>query len=600
MVLLLSGCGGLPQPLPEGAAVGSTSLVGTDDGASSSSSPGTSGSSGQRATSPAEPEPSTGSSGAASSTANDAVHLDVGAPKPVDFVDVTEAAGLASANGPAGVAPDCMFDNPVNDTPGDFCWPERFTGAAAVGDVDGDGWLDLFVTRRAGGDRLLRNAGDGTFEDVTPAAMQGGTGISGAVAWFDADGDGDLDLYRTRIGAYAHELWIQAEDGSFSEQAGERGADVASNVPLVGLGIAVGDYDLDGVLDLFVAEWRPDKEIGGSADHNRLLHGLGDGTFEDVTATLPLDLRALAPVVDAKAGVYGFAPAFVDLDGDRWPELTLTADFGTSRLLWNEGGTFVDTTWDSGVGTERNGMGSAFGDFDADGDLDWFVSAIWADEFPSLGHRLYRNDGNRLFVDVAVDHGLHDAGWGWGAAWWDPRLDGNLDLVMAAGWPTLGYAFDPLVAWSNDGEGPWGEHAMAMGLDVVGDGRGLVPFDMDRDGDEDLLVLGNVEGPRLFRNDAATGQGLTVRAVGTSSNVQGIGAQVRVRRIADDAWRSRWIFGDSALMGQRPAEAVVGLGARPGPVDVEVWFPSSDQRVLVSDVEPGVVLEVVEPLNPPA
>lgn len=512
------------------------------------------------------------------------------------FVEVTEQAGLDLASGGIGVAPFCLLDNAAKpEEPGDFCHPERFLGAVAVGDVDDDGWLDLYITRRGGPDRMLRNEG-GTFVDVTGAWGLSHSHTIGAAAWADVDNDGDLDLVLTGFADHRHYLMINNGSSHFSEQGELRGVALSSEQVLVGMGIGVGDFDLDGWLDLFVAEWRPDKELGDAADRNRLLRGLGTaapGYFHDVTDTTPLQLARLAPLVDAKAGVYGFAPAFADLDDDGWPELTLAADFGTSRLLWNDAGRFVDATWASGVGTERNGMGSTFGDYDGDGDIDWFVSAIWTDDFPWLGHRLYRNEGGRQLVDVAPQLEVHDAGWGWGTAWLDFDLDGDLDLAMAAGWPGLGYNEDRLKLWENTGAQPWPERSAALGIDVVGDGRGLVPLDYDRDGDLDLLVVGNVGSPRLFRNDVASGTWLSVRAVGSASNRQGIGARVTVD--APGVPRQvRWIRGDSALMGQPAAEVHFGLGAVSDPVDVEVWFPASDTTQVLTDVAAGQMVLVAE------
>ena len=326
-----------------------------------------------------------GGEGGGDTSPDDGPRPDAGSPDvPPEpgFVEVTEQVGLDLASGGIGVAPFCLIDNAAKpDETGDFCIPEHFLGAVAVGDVDDDGWPDLYVTRRGGPDRLLRNEG-GTFVDVTGVSGLSHTHTIGAAAWADIDNDGDLDLVLTGFASDRHYLMVNNGYGHFSEQAEARGVALQSEAVHVGMGIGVGDFDLDGWLDLFVAEWRPDKELGDTADHNRLLRGLGSGYFHDVTNSTPLNLPRLAALVDAKAGVYGFAPAFADLDEDGWPELTLTGDFGTSRLLWNDAGRFVDGTWPSGVGTERNGMGSTFGDFDGDGDIDWFVSAIWTDDFP--------------------------------------------------------------------------------------------------------------------------------------------------------------------------------------------------------------------------
>jgi hypothetical protein len=505
-------------------------------------------------------------------------------PLAMRFVDVTASAGLDLHPGPQVTAPACLLDDLSNpDVEGDFCVPERFLGAAAAADYDDDGDVDLYLTRADGPDRLMRNDGQGAFEDVAAEAGIDVPGASGSAAWLDVEGDGDLDLYVTCVGGPRHSLWINDGRGSFVDEATERGVALPGREPHVGMGIGVGDYDLDGDLDLFVAAWRPDKPMGGEGpDRNRLLQNRGPempGVFEDVTEAEGIELRSLAAIVDAKPGVYGFAPAFVDLDGDRWPELTLTADFGTSRLWWNDRhGHFTEATWTSGVGTERNGMGSTFGDVDGDGDLDWFVSAIWTDDFPELGHRLYRNDGDRTFSDVTDDYDLRDAGWGWGAAFFDADLDGDLDLAMAAGWPYLGYEEDPVRVWLAEGGPPWVERASELGVELPGRGRGIVPLDVDRDGDLDLLVLANGAPPKLLRNDIEPRRGwLVVDAA--------VGARVEVQAHADGPIQVREIAANTQLFGQPETAAHFGLGEGDDPVHrVVVRWPASDHRIALHDV----------------
>lgn len=511
---------------------------------------------------------------------------------PPGFTVVTEAAGLAFDPGQFHVPPFCVVDD-VEDIGalGDFCIPERFLGAAAAADYDEDGFPDLYLTSIDGPDHLMRNRGDGTFEEVTAAAGLDQPRPTGGVAWADVDGDGDLDLVLTVLGAPRNYLYINDGSGTFDEQGIARGVAVETGAVHLGMGIGIGDYDLDGWLDLFVADWHPDDPLGNSIDHNRLLHGVGaaaPGSFEDVTVAMGIDLRALAPIVDAKAGSYGFAPAFVDLDDDGWPEVALAADFGTSRLWWNEGGlALTDTTFASGLGTERNGMGSTFGDYDGDGDLDWFVSAIETPEFPWLGNRMYRYDGGRLFTDVTDVLGLRDGGWAWGAAFADLEHDGDLDLALAAGWPSTPYHADMVKLWRNDGpEEPWPDRAVPWGVTFARQGRGLLPLDYDRDGDLDLLVMSNTEVPALYRNDLATGHWLVVEAVGQAPNTRSLGAKVRVWAIEGGPVQVREIGVGSHFFGQQEAVAHFGLGDDGSPLyRVEVTWPASGQQAVLEGVE---------------
>jgi len=520
------------------------------------------------------------------------------------FVDVTAEAGLLLDSGQFLIPPFCML-SAIYDPPGDagYCIPERFLGAAAAGDFDGDDWPDLYLTRMDGPGRLMRNLGDGTFEDVGAAAGLLHSEPVGGAAWLDAEGDGDLDLLLTSFGGYRHHFFVNDGAGSFTEEARERGLAVETEFVHVGMGIAVGDYDLDEHVDVFVADWRNPIVLGPGEQHNRLLHGRGaaaPGYFEDVSAAIGLDLEAVTLAVAGTPGAYGFAPAFVDLDDDGWPELALANDFGTSRLYWNNGaGGLVDGTLISGVGTETNGMGSTFGDLDGDGDLDWFVSSIWNPGTEDDGNRMYRNDGGLAFTDVTDALGMREGGWGWGAAFFDVDLDGDLDLSLAAGWPATPFSEDPVRLWLNPGPGaapgPWPDVAQERGLDFAEQGRGLVPFDYDLDGDLDLLVVANAEPPALYRNDVDGGSWLEVVAVGAGANTQSLGARVRVQAEPGAPWLLRYIGVGGHLFGQAPAVAHFGLPPGEDPLHrVEITWPASGRQEILMDVSRDQRLEAFE------
>ena len=539
-----------------------------------------------------------------SSTSDDASSSDDGSttsgtlpPIELSFTDVAPDVGLDHVHGILGAAPDCLVDSAFGT--GNFCSAQWMTGGFAAGDYDGDGAPDLYVPRTHDGDLLLRNEGDGTFADVTELAGLGRVG-SGSAAWADVDNDGDQDLYVTAFGGTRHDLYINDGFGHFTEQALERGAAVATPHAHVPMGLAVGDYDLDGYLDLFVSEWMSDTGIGEHPSHNRLLHNLGEaapGHFEDVTVAAGVDLDVVWVEADAQAGTWGFAPAFADLDGDRWPELIVTSDFGCSRLFWNDGdGTFTDGTVAAGVGLDDNGMGSTLGDMDGDGDLDWFVTAI-TDFGGPLENRLYRNDGARSFTELAEPAGVADGGWGWGATFFDPDLDGDLDLVMASGYYYAHWIAHPNRVWLNEGDGAFGSDvASQMGLDLVAQSRGLLAFDYDGDGDQDVLVANNAEPPALFRNDS-TGphDWLRVRVQGTTSNADGLGARVRVQTEAGGPWQTREVGSASHFLGQQPKPVHFGIPAGPDPIhEVRVYWPATDTEQVLHDVARSTALVVVE------
>ncbi len=514
------------------------------------------------------------------------------------FVDVTDEAGLSYVQRVPPAFLDCMEASLA-------CEVFPMTGGAAVADVDGDGWTDVFVTRLDAPDLLFRNLGNGRFEDVSEAAGLDAFDLQSNGALFgDFDNDGDPDLFVTVVGTGddpvngRNYLFVNDGSGRFDEEAVARGAADASLLPRLLFSASLGDYDRDGWLDLHLNEWLRD-------DHSRLLRNRGaeaPGHFEDVTESA----NAVLDRVD------GFASTFVDLDDDGWQDLAVAADFGTSRLLWNQrDGTFLDGTVAAGVGTDENGMGSTFGDFDADGDLDWFVTSIrdpaetcetencsWG----YTGNRLYRNEGGRLFSDATDDAGVRDGFWGWGTVFFDYDNDEDLDLVMTNGviYPQTGidddFNADPMRVWENDGTGATSEVSSEVGVLDTSSGKGLLTFDYDRDGDLDLLVVNNAGTPRLYRNELAAGsRWLRLRIQGTESNRDAAGARVTLWPRPGAAPQVREVGVASHFLGQSEAELHFGLA--PGTEwvhEVRVEFPASGRVVRRGWLEPNQTYVISE------
>ncbi len=524
----------------------------------------------------------------------------------VQFTDVTVQAGVDYVQ--------YQLANPLDTSEATY-----ISGGAAAGDYDGDGWVDLFATRLDGPDLLFHNRGDGTFEEVADAAGLGGVRPSNGAAWGDVDNDGYLDLFVTALGSTATRFYLFVNDGTghFTEEAVARGASVETGAALYGTSATFGDYDLDGWLDLQTAEWRIPPHPDPAA---RLLHNRGlaaPGHFADVTDAAGVSLRVGAGAVRS----FAFAPRFADLDLDGYPELIVSADFGNSRLFWNNGdGTFQDGTAAAGVGSDENGMGSALGDYDNDGRLDWFVSSIFDPDdlcghgagcgWGATGNRLYHNDGNRTFSDRTDEAGVRDGYWGWGSAFLDYDNDGDLDVVMTNG---VDFAFvgppfdanfarftdDPMRLWENDGSGHMTEVSAAAGLTDRGSGKGLLTFDYDRDGDLDLFVVNNAGHPVLYRNDGGNENGwLRVETVGTASNRQGLGARVRVLT-ADGRMQLREVNAGSHFLGQSETAAHFGLGPVDRPVLlVQVEWPRTGRRVSYAQVPRNSTLLAIDPGGP--
>jgi hypothetical protein len=491
------------------------------------------------------------------------------------------------------------------------------TGGAAAADYDGDGWVDLYVTRLDAPDLLFRNRGDGTFSDATAAAGLAQDLPSNGAAWGDIDNDGDPDLYVTTLGSSATRFHLFVNDGAgvFDEEALRRGAAVDQPGAHYGQSVTFGDFDRDGWLDIHTTEWRPSDLAPGAPSNARLLRNRGaeaPGYFEDVT-------DAAGVALEGPDGVFALSSRFGDLDGDGWSDLLVVGDGGTSRLFWNNGdGTFSDGTTSAGVGTDENGTGSAVGDVNGDGLLDWFVTGIYAPDdvcadpaagcgFGSSGNRLFLNAGGRRFLDGTDAVGVRDGGWGSAAALYDLDNDGDLDAAMSNGAnvPYLAppndavYArFDPdlLRVWRNDG-GVATEVSSDLGMSDSGAGRGLLTFDFDRDGDLDLFVVNNADGPVLYRNDIGTGHRfLRVRTRGRDSNRSGIGAVVRLWRTPDAVPQIREIEAGSHYLGQSELAAHFGLGSGTAPVHrVEVSWPATDRTQVFSGVAPDSEILAIGP-----
>lgn len=463
------------------------------------------------------------------------------------------------------------------------------SAGVAAADFDGDGLTDLFFTQLNSPAVLYRNTGSG-FADVSAAAGFTQVLPASGVASGDIDNDGDLDLSVMGTNSQRHYLFINDGGGHFTEDAISRGADVSvpeGNQTRFGQGVAFGDFDADGYLDIMTSDYNKATATSGS----RLLRNLGaanPGYFEDVTHAAGLDVyREGLHYPDV---AYRFQPMFSDLDRDGHTDILVVSDERTSQLFWNDGdGTFTDGTVPAGVGTDKSGMGSALGDYDRDGDLDWFITAIY-DGFSSTGNRLYRNDGNRSFADVTTAAGVRSSGtgteksWGWGTTFLDYDNDADLDLMSTNGCYTScggsnDYLFDHTSLRRNNGNGMFADMSSISGIADTGQGRGLIHVDYDADGDLDVVISNYSAAPIVYRNDGGNQNNwLRVETEGTISNRDGIGAFIKVTPDLDNpqsiqVWEIR--SGDSYL-SQSEMAAHFGLGDLAGTVGlVEINWPTS-------------------------
>ena len=478
----------------------------------------------------------------------------------VRFVDVTAEAGIDFVHGyDAG--------NRINEV-------KMMATGAAVGDFDKDGHLDLFFVTGDIGDHLLfRNLGNGAFEEVAEqAGVAHNNGIGSGPAFIDFDGDTYLDLWVPGVEGTPPMLYKNRGDGTFFDATAESGLVIGGNT----FSTAYGDFDRDGDLDLFMGHWIGYPDANGG----HLWRNNGDGSFTDA---------------DAEAGIlayqeldFSFTPNFSDVNGDNWPDLLVAGDFGTSQVFINNGdGTFLNTT-DSEVITDENGMGSAIGDYDNDGDLDWFVSSVFNPSGePSgpggmtgyTGNRMYRNMGDGTFEDATDEAGVRIGYWGWGSNFVDFDNDGNQDLVHVNGFPMGTFFEDPTRLFRNNGDGTFTETSNSLGITDKSQGRGVICFDYDRDGDQDILVVTNSQSPILYRNDGGNNLSwLNISLAGKAPNPQGLGAKIYVT--SHGVTQMREVRCSNNFLSHQPAEVHVGLGSATRADQIRVIWPDGSETVM--------------------
>ena len=460
-------------------------------------------------------------------------------------------------------------------------------GGVAAGDVDDDGDIDLFVVSEGTGENTLYlNQGDGTFSATLLAATPL---FESGPLFVDYDGDGFLDIimggvsptdlqlnsvrvYRNLgiLGGVSFELDLTAT------------ATLTPPSELSTFSISAGDINGDQRLDLFLTHWQTRLTGNAPGEDDVILHGGGflwsndgGGAFTDITTQAGLD--------DLENT---FTANFSDIDGDGDLDLLISSDFGSSRVLVNDGGgVFSEST--GSVLSDENGMGAAVGDYDGDGDMDWFVSSIFDPNgvaeggWGVSGNRLYQNDGSGTFTDVTESAGVRMGFWGWGSCFADFDNDGWLDLFHVNGWREEQFLNDPSRLFMSNGDGTFTEASFGNGLVDDGQGRGVVCFDADRDGDIDIFVANNGDGPSLYMNQIKQSTQpfnyLGVVLKGPSPNTQGIGALITIIPLIGgtpsiERTQVREIRAGNNFVSQNPAEAHFGLGDATS-VDLSVRWP---------------------------
>jgi hypothetical protein len=479
-------------------------------------------------------------------------------------------------------------------------------------DYDRDGYPDLFLVNgtrieefpkgEAPTNRLYRNNHDGTFTDVTVKAGLSHSGWGQGVCVGDYDNDGWDDLFVTYYGKNL--LYHNNGDGTFTE-IGQR-AGVAGDPSLWNTGCAFLDYDHDGKLDLFIADYvdqGPDFRLlpqpgsgqfcqykgvpmacgprGLKTGRNFLYHNNGDGTFTDVSK---------------KAGIllpgehYALGVVTVDYDNDGWVDLYVACDSAPSILYHNNhDGTFTDMALLAGValsgdGERQAGMGVAAGDYDEDGFFD-LGKTNFSDDTPNL----YHNSGDGSFTDVTFPAGLghHSDYLGWGIGFVDYDNDGWPDIFMANG--HLDPKIDPYHVNTTYDEpkllyrnvpAPQGgrifsdvSKSSGPGIMSLSSSRGVAFADFDDDGNIEIAINNMNGGASLLRNqERNSNHWIMIQTTGTKSNRDGIGARVEVK--TESQRQTDEVRSGSSYISQNDLRLHFGLGQNSQVQEITVRWPS--------------------------
>jgi enediyne biosynthesis protein E4 len=419
-----------------------------------------------------------------------------------------------------------------------------FGGGAVVLDLNNDGWEDLFLTGGASDDALYLNNKNGTFKNIFEHSGLTDTKrfVTQGAATADVNKDGWLDLFVTtityrdtvkRIPRAENLLFLNNGDLTFRNATKEFNLDALHSFST---GVCFGDFDVDGYTDAYVGNYFfgyegklsyiNDSDIVQSSQTAApyLLRNIGGKRFEDVTKEYNLNFKG-----------FGFGGSFTDYDRDNDLDLFINHDFGYKAtpniFLENEypDTRFIDRTKNLNLDLKINAMGTAIGDYDNDGLMDYYVTNIRFNRF------MINHGKSTAFTEESKAKGMDFVSISWGANFADFDHDLDVDLFVANGdlnpndVPLPDYYFE-------NTNGSFKEIARAVGLNDYGIGRGSVVFDMDNDGDLDLLVVNQkavLDYPvktftNLFRNDSTHGNWLKVKLEGVQSDRNGIGSLIEL------------------------------------------------------------------------
>jgi hypothetical protein len=479
--------------------------------------------------------------------------------------------------------------------------------AACFGDYDNDGYLDLYIVNYGRPNLLYHNNGNGTFTDVTmKAGVSDNFGLGTGCIFADYDNDGDLDIFITnwnnpddinpeKIGEN-NILYRNNGDGTFTDvtfEAGLQGYEDSHSA-----GAAWGDYDNDGDLDLFVANYGNIKffriphytagETATSKEPSMFYRNNGDGTFTDVTIE--------SGVKDE--GTWALQPIWFDYNNDGFIDLFVATDIGISPLYRNNGdGTFTSVTKYVGLGQWVPGMGVDIGDIDNDGDLD-IVQTNYGENY------LWKSNGEGFFDLYLLDHFGYIS---MGVHMFDFDNDADSDIYIVNGYmgvSSLQRVDEPNIMLMNLGKTNYTDICCtgASKYELISEevglinevcGRGATFGDYDNDGDVDIYVI-NANAPNvLFRNDGGNRNNwIVIRLKGSTSNSYGVGAKVKV--ITGETQQTKIVICGSSYLSGNSLDLEFGLGQYPIIDSIEVNWPSGKNQI-IPNIAGNQIFTITEP-----
>ena len=410
----------------------------------------------------------------------------------------------------------------------------------AWGDYNNDGWLDLFVANQ--GNFLYRNNGNGSFTKITAGDIVSAGGDFRGAGWGDYNHDGFLDLFVANSGGQNNLLYRNNGDGTFRKIIGGAIATDGGN----SRGGAWGDYDNDGLLDLFVA----------NDGNNFLYHNNDNRTFTKITAG---DM--------VNDGRNSFSAGWGDYDNDGRLDLFVT-NWGQNNFLYRNLGNGTLITTDAIVNGGGDSAGAGWGDYDNDGDLDLFVANY------GQNNLLYQNNGNGTFTGITGSAIVNDGGNSYGSSWGDYDNDGDPDLFVA------NYGQNNFL-YRNNGDGTFTRITGGAIVNDGGNSTGCAWGDYDNDGDLDLFVANFGQDNFLYRNNGNGNNWINIHVVGTVSNLSAIGAKVKVKAAIKDkpVWQMQEISGQTGAFSQNSLNAEFGLAKATIVDSLQIEWPTGAVNV---------------------